>query len=325
MAGGIWVIGEPKGSGLARISAEAATLARALGEASARDAVGVVAGAGIAQMAQELAAYVPRVLALEVPDAAGRVTAAAIAPALVALVEREQPSHIIIGATSDGRDLAGTLSALLGWGVLVNAAGVSWGDDGPSVEMAVFGGKLRTTSVLTADHGIVTVGASSVSAEPAAGPGVVEAVTVAATAALPAVSVLESVSEVSGDVPIEEARVIVAGGRGVGGPDGFALVGELARALGGSVGASRAAVDSGWIPYSQQIGQTGKVVKPQLYVALGISGAIQHTVGIQSAETIVAVNRDPDAPIVEFADLVVLGDLFTVVPAIVAELRARGG
>ena len=326
MAGAIWVIGEPTGTGLARISAESATLARTLGEASGREVAGVAAGAGVAGLAQELSAYVPCVFALEVPEAAGHVTAAAVAPVLAALVEREQPSFIVIGATSDGRDLAGTLSALLGWGVLVNAAGVAWGDDGPSVEMAVFGGRLRTTSVFTSDHGIVTVQASSVTAQPSATPGVVESVTVTAVAtALPAVVVTDSVSEASGDVPIEEARVIVAGGRGVGGPDGMALVGELARALGGSVGASRAAVDSGWIPYSQQIGQTGKVVKPQLYVALGISGAIQHTVGIQSAETIVAVNRDPDAPIVEFADLVVVGDLFAVVPAIVAELRARSG
>ena len=125
--------------------------------------------------------------------------------------------------------------------------------------------------------------------------------------------------------PIEEARIIVAGGRGVGGPDGFGVVEELAEALGGAVGATRAAVDAGWIPYAQQIGQTGKIVKPALYLALGISGAIQHKVGMQTAETIVAVNRDPDAPIAEFADLVVIGDLFEVAPAILAALRARAG
>jgi electron transfer flavoprotein alpha subunit len=139
------------------------------------------------------------------------------------------------------------------------------------------------------------------------------------------VAVVERVVEAEAVAPMEEARIIVAGGRGVGGPEGFKIVEQLAQALGGVVGASRAAVDSGWIPYSHQVGQTGKIVKPQLYVALGISGAIQHKVGMQTSETIIAVNRDAEAPIVEFADLVVLGDLFEVVPALVAALRARAG
>ncbi|HSS35852.1 MAG TPA: electron transfer flavoprotein subunit alpha/FixB family protein, partial [Patescibacteria group bacterium] len=154
-------------------------------------------------------------------------------------------------------------------------------------------------------------------------PGRVVSVTGTAEPVLPEVQVLERVAEAAGAAPIEEARVIVAGGRGVGGPEGFRVVESLADALGGAVGATRAAVDSGWIPYGQQIGQTGKIVKPALYVALGISGAIQHKVGMQTADTIVAVNRDPDAPIAEFADLFVVGDLFEVVPAIVAALTAR--
>ena len=141
----------------------------------------------------------------------------------------------------------------------------------------------------------------------------------------PAVTVVDRVEEAGAAAPIEEARIIVAGGRGVGGADGFKVVEEIADALGGAVGATRAAVDAGWIPYAQQIGQTGKIVKPQLYLALGISGAIQHKVGMQTAETIVAINRDPDAPIAEFADLVVIGDLFEVAPALLAELRARSG
>jgi hypothetical protein len=124
---------------------------------------------------------------------------------------------------------------------------------------------------------------------------------------------------------IDDARIIVAGGRGVGGSDGFGLIQELADALGGAVGATRAAVDSGWIPYSQQIGQTGKIVKPQLYLAMGISGAIQHKVGMQTASTIIAVNRDPDAPIADFADMIVIGDLVEVGNALLAELRARSG
>ena len=144
-----------------------------------------------------------------------------------------------------------------------------------------------------------------------------------ASSGCPRSTVVDHVEAATTAAPIEEARIIVAGGRGVGGPDGFGVVEELAEALGGAVGATRAAVDAGWIPYAQQIGQTGKIVKPALYLALGISGAIQHKVGMQTAETIVAVNRDPDAPIAEFADLVVIGDLFEVAPAILAALRDR--
>ncbi len=325
MAGPLWVIGESAGDGLARVSGEVATLARALGEAAALDVVGVVAGADPAAAAGELAGFVPRVLTLTEPSAAGRVTAAAVAGRIAALAERDQPAFILLGATPDGRDLAGILSALLGWGVLVNAVAVSWADGGPSVEMSVFGGKLLTSSAFTADHGIITVRPNSVTAEAAGGKGVVEAVEIAPSVELPAVTLVERVEESSAAIPIEEARVIVAGGRGVGGPEGFKAVEDLAEALGGAVGATRAAVDAGWIPFAQQIGQTGKIVKPQLYLALGVSGAIQHKVGMQTAETIVAVNRDPDAPIAEFADLFVVGDLFEIAPAIAAEIRSRSG
>jgi electron transfer flavoprotein alpha subunit len=164
-----------------------------------------------------------------------------------------------------------------------------------------------------------------VTAAPAASAGTVESTDVAGDLRLPQVPVVDRLEEAGAAAPIEEARIIVSGGRGVGSPEGFKLVEDLAAALGGAVGATRAAVDAGWIPYAQQIGQTGKIVKPQLYLALGISGAIQHKVGMQTAETIVAVNRDPDAPIAEFADLVVIGDLFEVGPALLAELKARTG
>jgi electron transfer flavoprotein alpha subunit len=233
---------------------------------------------------------------------------------------------MLVGAGPDGRDLAGALSATLGWGVLNNALGATWADGGPVVEMSVFGGKLTTTSRFTGPTGIVTVRPNVVTAAPAKTPGSVEVVEAAGgDLRQPAVRVAERVVEAGTAAPIEEARIIVAGGRGVGGPDGFRLVEEIAEALGGAVGATRAAVDSGWIPYGQQIGQTGKIVKPQLYLALGISGAIQHKVGMQTAETIVAVNRDPDAPIADFADLIVIGDLFEVGPALLAALRARPG
>jgi electron transfer flavoprotein alpha subunit len=324
MAGAIWVLGESTGTGLAKVSGEVATLARTLGKASKRTVVGVVVAADPSKAAKALAAFVPEVLAMAVPAAAEQAAVAALAPALAALVEREAPGYVLIGATPDGRDLAGTLSALLGWGVLTNATGISWADDGPLVEMSAFGGRLLTTSAFTGDHGIVTVRPSVTDGAPLEKPGAVRKVSVTAAVELPRVAITGQVVAEAAAAPIEEARVIVAGGRGVGGPDGFGVVRELADALGGAVGATRAAVDSGWIPYSQQIGQTGKIVKPALYMALGISGAIQHKVGMQTASTIVAINRDPDAPIGEFADMFVVGDLFEVVPAIVAELKARG-
>jgi electron transfer flavoprotein alpha subunit len=244
---------------------------------------------------------------------------------IAAVVESEVPDFIFVGAGPDGRDVAGALSVLTGWGVLVNATSAVWADSGPTVGMSVFGGKLTTTSGFTGESGIVTVRPNVVTAEPASAAGKVEAREPAGELAQPAVAVVERVTEAGAAAPIEEAKIVVAGGRGVAGPDGFRLIEQIAEALGGAVGATRAAVDAGWIPYAQQIGQTGKIVKPQLYLALGISGAIQHKVGMQTAETIVAVNRDPDAPIAEFADLVVIGDLFEVGPALLAELKARRG
>jgi electron transfer flavoprotein alpha subunit len=324
--GAIWVVAEPTPSGgLARISTEVATLGRALAGASGRELVGIAVASDPSAMASDLAGYVPSVSTVTEPLAAGHAWSTVAAQQLAALARADAPDLVLVGAGPDGRDLAGVLSALTGLGVLANAIGVTWVDAGPAVEMSVFGGKLLTTSGFTSGRGIVTVRPNVVTAEASATAGSVVAVTSGAALSLPAVRVVDRIEEATAAAPIEEAKIIVSGGRGVGGPEGFGLVRELAAELGGAVGASRAAVDSGWIPYAQQIGQTGKIVKPQLYLALGISGAIQHKVGMQGAETIIAVNRDPDAPIAEFADIVVIGDLFEIGPALLAELRARAG
>ena len=327
---GLWVVAEPASDGgLARISTEVATLAGTLAEAAGTAVTGIVVAASPEQAAGELAGFLPTVLTIHDPAAAehawsavaaGRVAALVADPAAAGL---EEPDAILVGSGPDGRDLAGALSAWSGLGVLTSATGVTW-SDGPVVEMSAFGGKLITTSAFTSGRGIVTLRPNAVTAKPAAAAGSIRALS-PTSRDLPTVRVVERVNEAGAAAPIEEARVIVAGGRGVGGPDGFRLVEDLAEALDGVVGATRAAVDSGWIAYSQQIGQTGKIVKPELYLALGISGAIQHKVGMQTAGTIVAVNRDPDAPIADFADLLVIGDLFEVGGALLEQLRARPG
>ena len=322
----IWVIGEMNGDGsLTRMSAETATLGRSLAEAAGTDVAGIVVAADPKSAAKELAAYLPRVVSIADAEAGGHVWASIAAERIAAVIGTDPATVVLVGAGPDGRDVAGALSALTSLGVLVNATGVTWTDGGPSVEMSVFGGKLITTSSFTAKGGIITLRPNTVSAEEAGKAGSIEATAPTGDLLLPKIAIVEQVTEAGAAAPIEEARIIVSGGRGVGGTAGFELVASVAAALNGAVGATRAAVDAGWIPYAQQIGQTGKIVKPELYLALGISGAIQHKVGMQTAGTIVAINRDPDAPIAEFADLVVVGDLFEVVPALLLALQARAG
>ena len=316
----ILVVGEVAVDGsLTKLSTEVATLARRLTEADGGVAEGIVSAPSPTNAATELAAYLPTVFADP-----GYSPDRSLAPVAAGLSLRAVGYDVILlSASPDGRDIAGTLSALTGLGVLANATDVRWSGDGPVVVMSAFGGKLMTESAFTAGKGIITVRPNSVTAEPLATPGAVHEVTAGAAPDLPAVAIVDRVEEGAAAVSIDDARIIVSGGRGVGGPDGFKLIEDLATELGGAVGATRAAVDSGWIPYGQQIGQTGKIVKPQLYLALGVSGAIQHKVGMQTSGTIVAINRDVDAPIAEFADMFVVGDLFEVGPALLAALRAR--
>jgi electron transfer flavoprotein alpha subunit len=319
---GIFVVGEAGADGaLARVSTELATLARALGASAGVPVNGIVVAPDPGGLAAALAAYLPRVVAVAATDGSRPWALPAAAEIAAAIADDGGPDLVLVSTSPDGHDVAGALAVYLGLGVIGNATEMAW-EGGPVVGKGVFGGRLITTSVFTAVRGIVTVRPGAADAEALAAAGTVE-VRAGSGTAVAEVRIVDRTTEAGAAVSLEEAKVIVAGGRGIGGPEGFELVGRIAARLGGAVAASRAAVDSGWIPYAQQVGQTGKIVKPALYLALGISGAIQHKVGMQTSGTIVAVNRDPDAPIAEFADLLVVGDLFEVGEALLRELDAR--
>jgi electron transfer flavoprotein alpha subunit len=236
---------------------------------------------------------------------------------------------VLAPATPNGRDLAAALVGALGVPAFGPVRAARIADGTVETEQATLQGSVVTTS-RPADGApspaVVLVLANTFTpAESGSGTAEVSTAPPAAESALTKASIAESHEAEAKVVNLEEATVIVAGGRGVASEEGFEPLRELASALGGAVGASRAAADAGWIPYQLQIGQTGKVVKPALYIGAGISGAIQHRVGMQTAEHVIAINKDPDAPIGEFADLFVVGDLFQIVPALTDEIRRRKG
>ncbi len=324
MAPVLLVIGEAADGHLLKVCAEVATLARTLAEASGGSTIGLVVDPDPDAVAAELAAFLPRVVAVTAPATADQAWAAHTAASARHLVD-EGVTHVLAAATMDGRDVAGILVGLLDWGLLANASGATWDGDAPVVEATVLAGKAVTRSTLTGSTGIITVRPGAATATEAAAVGVVEPRAAEATPVVPAAAIIDRVAEAGGEVSLEEARVVVVGGRGVGSPEGFGLVDELAGLLGGVTGASRASVDAGWIPYARQVGQTGKIVRPALYLGLGVSGAMQHRVGMQGSESIVVINKDPDAPMAEIADLFVVGDLFEVGPALANEIRSRRG
>jgi electron transfer flavoprotein alpha subunit len=252
--------------------------------------------------------------------------AVTVAGPLVATVREAAPQAVLAPATPNGRDLAALLVGALGAAAFGPIRAVRMEGGQIRCEMSTLQGSVITVSEPASEAAataVILVSAGtyapreggSGSADVSVAPGV--------DSPQASVRVVETTTEAAAIAALEEADIIVAGGRGVGGEAGFAELEKLAAALGGVVGASRAAADAGWVPYQLQIGQTGKVVKPALYLAVGISGAIQHRVGMQAAEHVIAINRDPDAPIGEFADLFVVGDLFEIVPRLTAEIEQR--
>jgi electron transfer flavoprotein alpha subunit len=259
-------------------------------------------------------------------DPGDSLPAAGITAALAGLVEEHAPDLILFGMGYTDRDVAGRLSARLDRPVLAGAIDLTAGDGSVTVTSEILGGTLLVDSVFEGPAPwIAVVRPKSFAAEPA-GETLPEVVPVAMGDAGHAgsASILERIAEPSSGPVLEDADIVIAGGRGMGSEANMALVSDLAEALGGAVGATRAVVDAGWVPYSLQIGQTGKTVKPSLYIAAGVSGAMQHVVGMKDSVTIISVNKDEEAPIFGLSDLGIVGDVNKVLPKLLEALKARG-
>jgi electron transfer flavoprotein alpha subunit len=316
----LWVLVETNESGPIMTSLELLTAAREL----ATTVEAVAWGPDTASHAAVLGDYGATTV-YDVGDLGGGLPGVPVAAAIATLVEGgNAPDALLIPATYDGRDTAGRLSVRLDRPVLTNVTGLTGGDT-LTTQHPVFGGEKMVSARFTGPGpGIFVIRAKSFAAEPAGGApaSVTSAPAPDAGATGGARIVARHVEERTGP-KLDEAAVVVSGGRGLGGAENYALIEELAKLLHGAAGASRAIVDAGWVPYSHQVGQTGKTVKPTLYLACGISGATQHLVGMKGSKNIVAVNKDQDAPIFSVADLGIVGDVHKVLPALIEALKSH--
>jgi electron transfer flavoprotein alpha subunit len=324
MMAGILTFIEQRDGTIRKASLEALSQARRVAAEAATPVAAVLVGQGVGDKAAGLGAYGAAKVYVADDEKLARYSAEGYTAAICAAVERCDPDAIFMAATSMGRDLSGRLAARLRVGCLADVTQVGIEGGTLVAQRPVYSGK----AIATVDGGtprpvVVTLRPNVFAAEATSGEAEVENLP-ALDVAIRAV-VREVVAAGGGELDVAEADVIVSGGRGLRAPENFALMAELGKELGAAIGASRAAVDAGWIDHAHQVGQTGKVVSPSLYIACGISGAIQHLAGMSSSKVIVAINKDPEAPIFKVADYGVVGDLFQVVPAMVAEIRKLKG
>jgi electron transfer flavoprotein alpha subunit len=300
-----------------KVTLELLTLARSLGEPSA-----VWAGPGYTPEAKaRLAEYGAEKIYVAGAEEITDYVVAPKAELLAQLVAAASPAAVLVAATPEGKEIAGRLAIKTDSGVITDAVGLG---EGFVADQSIFGGGVNVKSRVTKGTPIVAVRPNSTPPQPSAGAGAEEQVTVALSDAARGAKVVNRVKQEKGARPeLTEAAIVVSGGRGVGSAENFSLIEKLADSLGAAVGASRAATDAQWYPHQFQVGQTGKTVSPQLYIAVGISGAIQHRAGMQTAKTIMAINKDPEAPIFELADFGIVGDLFQVVPQLTEEIEKR--
>jgi electron transfer flavoprotein alpha subunit len=314
----VWVFAELAGGRPRAITLELLTLARDLGDVEA-----VALGPGAGEAAGALGAYGAARVHVNEDPAFAEYMAEPATDCLAALAGNGAPDVILFGFTSDSREVAGRLAARLGVGLISNATDVSAADGLLTARVPYFGGARVATYRANSSPAIVLVRPKSVEPSETGGQPEVVEIDAAIGERSKRARIVETQTEAGEQVKLEDAQVVVSGGRGLGGPEHFHLVEELAAALGGAAGASRAIVDAGWVPYALQVGQTGKTVRPGVYIAAGISGAMQHTVGMKASKVIVAINKDADAPILKMADLGVVGDVHKILPRLTEAVRAR--
>jgi electron transfer flavoprotein alpha subunit len=304
-----------------KVTAELLTFARRLGEPAA-----VFVGTGFDSAKESLAQYgATKTYVADGADLSSYLVAPA-AEVLAKLVAEASPAAVLLASGAEGKEIAGRLAVKTGSGVLTDATDVTADGGSITAEQPVFGGSTVVRSTVTTGTPIITVRPNSVAAEAADGSADRVDVSIELSEAAKGARITDRVVEEKGERPeLSEAAIVVSGGRGVGSGENFSVIEALADSLGAAVGASRAATDAGWYPHQHQVGQTGKTVSPQLYIAAGISGAIQHRAGMQTSKTIVAINKDPEAPIFELVDFGVVGDLHQVVPALTEKVKARKG